>query len=286
MHVIASSAQLSWNVVDDVRQMFSFRFMVNAYRAGTIAAVVAAVFGWFMVLRRQTFAGHTLAVVGFPGAAAAVLAGVSVQYGLLVFCVVTALAIAAIPSASGIGYGEETALIGTLQAFALALGYLFHSLHGGSLDGVTSLLFGTLFGVTSTQVVILLVVGATAMVALTVGARPLLFASIDADVAAARGVPTRGLAIGFLVLLGVAAAAVSQITGSLLVFALLVLPPATAQRLSPRPSVSLPASVAIGVVVTWLGLAAAFFSPYPSGFWITTIAFAAYVVAVLASGSR
>lgn len=284
--MLASSAHLTWNVIDDVRQMFAFRFMVNAYRAGTIAAVVAAVFGWFMVLRRQTFAGHTLAVVGFPGATAAVLVGVSVQFGFLVFCVVAALAIAAIPSASGIGHGEETALIGTLQAFALALGYLFHSLHGGSLDGVTTLLFGTLFGVTSAQVVLLFAVAATAMVGLAAGARPLLFASIDADVAAARGVPTRGLAIGFLVLLGVAAAAVSQITGSLLVFALLVLPPATAQRLSPRPSVSLPISVAIGVVVTWLGLGAAFFSPYPTGFWITTIAFAVYAIAAIAGRSR
>lgn len=286
MQLLASSAQLSWNLVDDVRQMFSFRFMVNAYRAGTIAAVVAAVFGWFMVLRRQTFAGHTLAVVGFPGAAGAVLVGVSVQYGFLLFCVVAALAIAVIPTASGIGSGEETAVIGTLQAFALALGYLFHSLHGGNLDGVTSLLFGTLFGVTSAQILVLLVVASVALVALAVAARPLLFASIDADVADASGVPTRWLAIGFLVLLGVAAAAVSQITGSLLVFALLVLPPATAQRLSPRPSASLVLSIVIGLSVTWIGLGAAFFSPYPTGFWITTVAFAAYASVALAVRSR
>lgn len=284
--IVAGSAQLTWNLADDIRQMFAFPFMVNAFRAGTVVALVAAVLGWFMVLRRQTFAGHTLAVVGFPGATGAALVGVSVQYGFFAFCILAALAIAAIPAVSGIGYGEETALIGTLQAFAIAAGYLFHSLNGGSLEGATSLLFGTLFGITSEQVVQLAVVGAIALMVIAFSARPLLFASIDVDVAAARGVPTRWLATGFLVLLGVAAAAVSQITGSLLVFALLVLPPATAQRLSSRPSVSVVTSIAIGLLVTWLGLTAAFFSPYPSGFWITTLAFACYVVATLAVRRR
>jgi zinc/manganese transport system permease protein len=147
-------------------------------------------------------------------------------------------------------------------------------------------LFGTFFGITNTQVLVLLAVAVVAIALVAAGARPLLFASIDPDVAAARGVPTRWLSIGFLVLLGVAAAEVSQVTGSLLVFALLVLPPATAQRLSPRPSVSLVVGVVIALLVTWIGLAAAFFSPYPSGFWITTLAFAAYVVALLVARRR
>lgn len=284
--IVAGSAQLRWNLADDVRQMFAFPFMVNAFRAGTVVALVAAVLGWFMVVRRQTFAGHTLAVVGFPGATGAALLGVSVQYGFFAFCILAALAIAAIPAVSGIGYGEETALIGTLQAFAIAAGYLFHSVSGGSLEAVTSLLFGTLFGVTSEQVVQLVVVGAIVLIVLGFSARPLLFASIDADVAAARGVPTRWLGIGFLVLLGVAVAAVSQITGSLLVFALLVLPPATAQRLSARPSVSIVTSIVVALLVTWAGLAASFFSPYPSGFWITTLAFICYVVATLVRRRR
>jgi zinc/manganese transport system permease protein len=284
--VFADSARLSWNIVDDVRQMFAFPFMVNAFRAGTIVAILAAVIGWFMVLRRQTFAGHTLALVGFPGAAGASLVGVSAQFGYFGFCTVAAVAIGSMPKVASQRYGEESAFIGTLQAFALACGFLFVSLYGGNLSGTTSLLFGTFFGITSGQVLVLLAVAALTIALVGISARPLLFASIDPDVAAARGLPTRWLSIGFLVLLGVAAAEVSQVTGSLLVFALLVLPPATAQRVSPRPSVSLFVSIMIALLVTWIGLGAAFFSPYPSGFWITTLAFGGYVIAMVASRRR
>ena len=284
--MIADSARLTWNVVDDVRQMFAFPFMVNAFRAGTIVAILAAVIGWFMVLRRQTFAGHTLALVGFPGAAGASLVGVSTQFGYFGFCTVAAVAIGAMPRVAGQSYGEESAVIGTVQAFALACGFLFVSLYGGNLSGVTSLLFGTFFGITAGQVRVLLVVAVGTIVLVGLAARPLMFASIDPDVAAARGVPTRWLSIGFLVLLGVAAAEVSQVTGSLLVFALLVLPPATAQRVSARPAVSLLLGILIALLVTWIGLGAAFFSPYPSGFWISTLAFARYVGASLMTRRR
>jgi zinc/manganese transport system permease protein len=286
LNVIADSAHLSWNVVDDVRQMFAFPFMVNAFRAGTIVAILAAVIGWFMVLRRQTFAGHTLALVGFPGAAGASLVGVSVQFGYFGFCTVAAVAIGALPRVARQSYGDESAFIGTVQAFALACGFLFVSLYGGNLSGTTSLLFGTFFGITNSQVLVLLAVAVVTIALVGLGARPLLFASIDPDVAAARGLPTRWLSIGFLVLLGVAAAEVSQVTGSLLVFALLVLPPATAQRVSARPSVSLFVGIVIALLVTWIGLGAAFFSPYPSGFWITTIAFGGYIAATLMARRR
>jgi zinc/manganese transport system permease protein len=113
-------------------------------------------------------------------------------------------------------------------------------------------------------------------------ARPLLFASVDPDVAEAAGVPARGLAIVFLILLGAAAAEASQITGSLLIFALLVLPPATAQAITSRPVLGLALSIGIGLLVTWTGLGIAYYSPYPIGFWITSIAFGLFVVARVA----
>ncbi|MEY2431440.1 MAG: zinc/manganese transport system permease protein [Acidimicrobiaceae bacterium] len=279
--MLADGAALTWNLGDDVRQMFAFPFMVNAYRAGTIVAILAAVVGWFMVLRRQTFAGHTLAVVGFPGAAGASLVGVSTQFGYFGFCTAAAIVIGAVPRAAGERHRSESAAIGTVQAFALACGYLFVTLYGGNLGGVTSLLFGTFFGITNTQVVVLLAVACAVIALVAIGARPLLFASVDPDVASARGVPTRALSIGFLVVLGVAVAEVSQITGSLLVFSLLVLPPAAAQRLSARPAASLVLGIVIALLVTWVGLGAAFFSPYPSGFWISTLAFGAYAGAAL-----
>jgi zinc/manganese transport system permease protein len=277
---------LSWNLVDDVRLMLSYQFMVNAFRAGTIVAVVSGAIGYFMVLRRQAFAGHTLAVIGFPGAAGAAWLGLSAEVGYLGFCVGGALVLAALPGqragagGNGLGgYGEGSAAIGTVQAFALACGFLFVSLYRGFLSDLNSLLFGSIIGVTSDQVVVLGVVGLLCLVVLGVIARPLLFASVDPDVARARGLPVGLLSTAFLVLLGVAAAGASQVTGSLLVFALLVAPAAAASRLTARPARGLALSIAIALVVTWLGEGIAFFSPYPIGFWVTTLAFAVFLLA-------
>src|SRR5205814_7808566 len=110
----ATHPQLSWNLAQDVRQLFEFPFMVNAFRAGTIVAVIAACIGWFMVLRRQTFAGHTLALVGFPGAAGAVLVGVSANLGFFAFCLGAALVIGALPSTGAGRFNEESATIGVV----------------------------------------------------------------------------------------------------------------------------------------------------------------------------
>jgi zinc/manganese transport system permease protein len=268
---------VTWDLVRDVRQLFEFPFMVNAFRGGTIVAITAGVIGWFMVLRRQAFAGHTLAVVGFPGAAGALLIGVSAHVGFFAFCVAAGLVIAAIPARGGRGFGAETAVIGTVQAFALASGFLFMSLYRGNLSGVSSLLFGSFLGITATQVITIAVIASAALGAIAVIARPLFFASIDPDVAAARGVPVGPLSVVFLLLLGVAAAATSQITGSLLVFALLVLPAATAQRLTTRPAAGVALSAGLALAVTWLGLAMGYYSTRPIGFYVTTIAFALYL---------
>lgn len=268
-----------WNPILDIQEMWSLPSMVNAYRAGAIVAVAAGAVGWFMVLRRQTFAGHTVAVVGFPGAAAAVLAGVSASYGYFGSCVGAALAIALLARPGDGGLAHESAVTGVVQAFALACGMLFTSLSGTFLSGVETLLFGSFLGVTNGDVATLAIVAVLVIAVLAVIGRPLLFASVDPAVAAARGVPVRLLGAIFLMLLGAAAAEASQITGSLLVFALLVMPAATAQQLTARPAVSLVLTVVIGLLVTWIALAVAYFTPYPIGFYVTTFAFAAYVLA-------
>src|SRR3989442_3092054 len=117
------------DAVNSIRQLLSYPFMVNALRAGTIVAVVSGVMGWFMVLRAQTFAGHTLSLVGFPGAAGAVWLGLSASFGFFAFCTAAALVIALLPRTTGRAFSEESAVIGTVQAFALACGLLFVSLY-------------------------------------------------------------------------------------------------------------------------------------------------------------
>jgi zinc/manganese transport system permease protein len=271
----------SWNIVDDIRDMWSVPLILNAFRAGSIVAVLAAVVGWFMVARRQSFAGHTLAVVGFPGAAAAVWLGFGVTGGYFAACLGAALVIATVPGGARRGGGAESALIGTVQAFALASGMLFVALYKGFLAGTTSLLFGSFLGISAGQVGVLAVVAAAVLAVLAAVGRPLLFASIDADVARAHGVPVRPLDVVFLLLLGATAAEVSQITGALLVFALLVLPPATAQLLTPRPGRGIAAAVLLGLSTIWVALFVAVYSPYPIGFWVTTLSFGGYLLAAL-----
>ncbi len=279
-----------WNLVDDVRQILTFHFMVNAIRAGTVAAVLGAVIGWFMVLRRQSFVGHTLAVVSFPGAAAAIWLGVSATAGYFAGSIAAALVIALVPrTQAGRAGSQESAVIGTVQAFALASGALFVSLYGGFLDSITGLLFGSFLGVSNGQVVALVVVAGVVLVAMAVLARPLLFATVDREVAVARGVPERALSVAFLVILGCTAAEVSQVTGTLLVFALLVMPAAAAQQLTARPVLGLCLSVVLGLVVVWAALGVAFYSTWPVGFFVSTFGFVVYVAANavrLAAGRR
>lgn len=286
---VTTNPPWSWNLVNDVRDMFSYAFMVNAFRAGTIVAVTAGVVGWFMVLRKQTFAGHTLSVAAFPGAAGATLLGISATVGYFTSCVVAALVIAlgSRPTRSR-GFSDESAVVGTVQAFVLACGYLFTVLYKGLLNGVNSQLFGFAFGVTTDQVAALAVVAVLVLGITAVIGRRLLFASVDVDVARARGVGVRALGIVFLVVLGAAAAEASQITGALLVFALLVMPPATAQRLTSRPGAGIALSIGIGVAVTWAGLTMAYYTSYPNGFCITSFAFGGFLLAnlVTAQGRR
>lgn len=278
--------RLTFDLVADVRQVLEFPFMVNAFRAGAVVAVLAGLVGWFMVVRRQSFAGHTLAVVGFPGASGAVLLGTSATYGFFAFTLAAAALIAVAASQGGRPRSQESAVTGTVQAFALAAGYLFVSLSGGFVNGASALLFGSFLGITADQVLLLLAVAAVALVLLAAIARPLLFASVDPDVAAARGIPVRLLSLAFLLILALTAAAVSQVTGTLLVFALLVVPAASAQALSARPVVSAATAVAIGLAVTWGALFVAYYSPYPLGFYLTTFAFAAYLGSIAAARLR
>jgi zinc/manganese transport system permease protein len=280
MLIISALAEAgpSLDPISDLEQLTAYPFMVNALEAGTIVAVTAGVVGWFMVVRKQTFAGHTLSVMAFPGATAALLIGLSAAAGYFVFSGLAALIIGAAAGAqTRRNRSQESAITGTVQAFGLACGFLFLSLYQGVLANYESLLFGSFLGITRGQVLALALVAVVTLGLLAIAGRPLLFASLDEGVARANGVPTRALGLGFLLLLGMAVAETAQITGALLVFALLVAPPATAQLITPRIGLSLLLSVILGVLITWVGLALAYFYNYPVGFYITTVAFVVYV---------
>ena len=281
---MSANPSLSFDLVSDVRQLLTFPFMVNALEAGTVVAVLASVVGWYMVLRRQAFAGHTLSVMAFPGATGAALIGLPTALGYYIACTAAALGMRRAGRRSGGRYRGETATIGVVQATGLAAGFLFLSLNHQVLGGPETLLFGTFLGVSQSQVLALLAVAAVAILVLAACARPLLLSTIDREVAEAGGLPVGALDAAFLLILALAVAATSQITGALLVFALLVAPAAAAQLVTMRPLLGLALSVAFGLLIVWLGLGIAYFSPYPVGFWTTTFGFGLYLLA--AAGRR
>ena len=269
---------LSWDLLADLQLLLQFHFMQNAFVVGTVVAILGGAMGYFVVLRGQSFAAHMLSQVGFPGAAGAILLHVAPVVGLVVFCVAAALGISAGGGGLGAGRRTESAAVGSILAFSLGLGLLFFHLVSGSAQAIYAFLFGTILGITDQDVIVAVATGVVSLVLLAALFRPLLFASVDAVVAEARGVPVRWLSLAFLVLTAVAVAESVQVVGTLLVFALLVAPAAAAQRITARPYAGMALSVGLSLVFAWAGLAVAYFSNYPVGFFITTFAFATYLV--------
>ncbi|HEY9639075.1 MAG TPA: metal ABC transporter permease [Coleofasciculaceae cyanobacterium] len=274
----ASDVQVTWNLVSDIQQLFAFHFMQNAFLAGTLIAFIAGIMGYFMVLRGQSFAGHTLANVGFAGAAGAVLVGWPPVTGLLLFGIGTALGIDALAGKRSKTQWEQAVAIGTLQTFALGLGLFFVQLSSSYAASIYALLFGAVLGISDRDVMVVAGTTVVTLMGLLAIARPLLFASIDPDVAEARGVPVRWLNRIFLVLLAFAVAQAVQVVGVLLIFALLVTPAAIAEQFTARPGVAVGLSILLAIGLTWMGLAVAYFTPYPVGFWLTSFAFVTYAL--------
>jgi zinc/manganese transport system permease protein len=267
----------SLNVLADLQQIFYYPFMQHAYEAGTVVAIVAGIVGYFVVLRRSSFAAHSLSHIGFAGAAGAALFGISPIYGLLLFTTVGGSSMAVLsPKAT---YRDIS--IGTVLAFMLGLGVLFISLYTGYATAAYSILFGEILGISTSDVLLTSIAGLTILAAVALVYRPLLFASLDEDVAEAKGLPTSILGIVFMLLVAIATSIAVQVVGVLLIFSLMVTPAAIAQQLAKRPRRVIIISVAIALMTTWLGLFVAFYEPYPVSFFITSIVFVFYLLARL-----
>jgi zinc/manganese transport system permease protein len=270
------------NLWQDVQAMLSYDFMRQAVLAGTILSIVAGLVGYFVVLRHQAFAGESLSDVAFAGALGGAALGINPLACLLVTTIAVAVAMG--------GFGERLrgrdVAVGTVLAWVLGLGVLFLSLFttqasgtGTGFSGVT-VLFGNILGISADQTRTIALISALAVLVLLLIARPLLFASLDPDVAAAQGVPVRLLGLGFMVLLAVTVSEATLAVGALLVFALLLLPAAIAQRVTSRPSWALALSAGLAVALTWCGIGIGFYTGYPSSVCISLLAFVSYVVVV------
>jgi len=256
--------------------LFSYDFVQNAFLAGTIVAIVTALIGYFVVLRAQAFAGHALSHIGFAGATGAALLGVSSLVGMFALTLVAALGMGAL----GKRIRGRDVEIGMVLSFALGLGVLFLSLYTQYASETVGVLFGSILSVTRSDVQITLWCGLATLVVLAFVFRPLLFASIDPEVAQARGVPVSLLSIVFMILLAITVAEAIQVVGVLLVFALLVAPAATAERWARRPLTTVVLAVALGLAFTWGGLVLAFLGHWPVSFYISALAALSYLVSV------
>ncbi len=250
-----------------------YSFIQNAFLAGSLVAIAAAIVGYFLLARGLTFAGHALAHIGFAGAAGAVLLGIDPVIGLLVFTI-----------GAGVGIGllgrelrERDIAIGVIMTFALGLGILFLSLYSGFAERAYSILFGTIVGISRGDVLVTAIFCVLTIAITLLLFRPLLFSSFDPEVAQARGVPVQQLAILFLILVAVTISISVQIVGVLLIFTLLVGPAATAMRLATRPLYVIVLAILLGVGYVWLGIFLAATGTWPVSFYIAALSFGVYL---------
>ncbi len=247
--------------------MFEYDFMRTAFAASGVAAVLAGTVGFFLVLRGQTFAGHALSHVGFTGATGAVLFGLSPLAGLVGFTFVIGI---------GMGlFGEKLAhrdvAIGMMLSLSLGLGLLFLHFYTTGATQAAALLFGNVLGVDSSALLTLVLLAALSLTALALIGRPLVFASLQADLAEARGVPLRFVSTAFLAIVAVAVAECAQIVGILLVFTLMVGPAAAAMNLTRGLALAVALSAGLALAEAWGGLTLAYFTDWPTSFWITAL---------------
>jgi len=265
--------------------MLSHPFMQYAFIAGTAVAVAAGLVGYFMVLRAQVFTGDALSHVAFTGALAALAAGLDARIGLYALSIVVAVALGAL----GRRGRPDDVVIGSVFAWILGLGVFLLTLYtttrsgsGNGRAGVT-VLFGSILGLSRDSALLTAVIALAVCAVLLAIARPLLFASIDETVAAARHVPVRLLGYGFLVLVGATAAESTQVVGALLILGLLAAPAGAATRLTARPLVAMGLSAGIAVASVWIGLTVAYHASWmPPSFAILATATSSYLVAALA----
>jgi zinc/manganese transport system permease protein len=256
--------------------IFAYDFMLNAFVASGIVALVAGAVGYFLVLRGQTFAGHALSHVGFAGATGAVLLGLPPLAGLTGFTLLAGLGIGLLGERLS---GRDVA-IGMVLSLSLGFGLLFLHFYTSFATQATAVLFGNVLGVGPATLWTLAALGAVCLAGLAVIMRPLIFATLQPEVAAAKGVSPRLVGMLFLGIVAIAVAESSQIVGVLLVFTLMVGPAAAAQHITGRLSLGVALAVVLALVDAWGGLTLAFYTDWPTSFWISALSGLVYFAAL------
>ncbi|MCL4530473.1 MAG: metal ABC transporter permease [Chloroflexi bacterium] len=257
-------------------------FVQNAFLAGTIIAVISGIVGYFVILRGQAFATETLSHVGFAGAAGAALIGINSLIGMIFLTVLTAIGMGTL----GQRVKGRDIEVGMVLSFMLGLGVLFLSLYTQNATRAVNLLFGSILSVTREDVMLTLGSSVVVLIVLIILFRPLLFASLDPVAAEARGVPVQTLSILFLFVLALTVSQAVEVVGALLVFALLIVPAASAERFAIKPFSVLILSVVISLFSTWSGLLLSLVGHQPASFYIVAFTSLFYIISRLAPRFR
>jgi zinc/manganese transport system permease protein len=246
-------------------------FMINAWATATIVAVVAGVVGYFVVLRGEAFPAHAIPKGAFAGAAGAALLGISTLIGLAVFSLLGALAIGTLGRR-----GRNDVVTALTLVMMLALGAAFLSRTTQYEPEIYSLLFGEILGVSASQILPITVLAAVCLAAVAALYRPLTLTSVVPEIAEARGIRGRRVEIAFLIVLALATTMTVPVTGALLIFSLMIGPPAAARSLTSRPGLAMILSVAIALVTVWAAIAASYLYNWPVGFFVGALAALSY----------
>ncbi len=261
--------------MDQLASLLGYEFVQNAVAAGFVIALLSGAVSRFVVARDMSFGVHALAELGFTGAAASVLAGLPPVLGLLGGSGITALFIGAL----GVRARGRDTVVGVTLAFGLGLGVLFITLYPRYASQAFAILFGTITGVSRSDVALLVGIAVVTLAALAVVYRPLMFATVDPEVAEARGVPVGALGVVFLLVMAAAVAEAVQVVGVLLILTLMITPGAAAERLTPRPGRSILYSTLIALASTLGGIALALVLNAPVSVFVTSLSFLFYLVA-------
>jgi zinc/manganese transport system permease protein len=262
--------------------MFQYEFMNNAFAAAGTAAVVSGVVGYFLVMRGQTFAGHALSHIGFAGATGAGLIGLAPLWGLLGFTLAAGIAMGVLSER----ISNRDVAIGVVLSLALGFGLLFLHYYTSFATQATAILFGNVLAVDHGMIVTLGMLSIITLLALGSIMRPLIFASLQPELAEAKGVPLRFVSTAFLAIVALAVSECAQIVGVLLVFTLMVGPPAAAQRLTTGLWSGLVLAASLALAEAWLGLTLAYYTDWPVSFCIAVLSALGYFAALIASGRR
>ena len=260
-------------MINTLLDYLQHEFVQNALIAGTLAAILGAVVGYFVIIRNAGFAAHALSHIGFAGAAGAALLGLSPLEGMLLLTVGAGV----VMGAAGDKLARRDLAIGMVLSFSLGLGTLFLNLYSNFAGQAKSILFGEIFGVSPMQIEQMVVLSVLSLVGLALFSRKLLFASTQPRLAEARGLSLAGLSMAFMTVLAISVTLASQVVGILLVFTLVIAPPGIALRVCRTFWSGIITSVVLGVVAVWVGILLDCLTGYPATFWITALLFLVYL---------